>query len=323
MKYLKIIFLTGTFTVLHFFLYGQNEKFSTFQKNLIITQNYKDIIYDSESHDLNFLKINSASSLKTQHYRINNCSTHFPEKLYLNYKAESSKHFFFGLTGGIGFSTGRYIYKSIAAPPALSIRIGAIAGISMDWRASDHFSFQFNALYKEKGDRIKMNEWIKVINENDEEQTEGGTVTAEGFQYTKISYIEASMLPVLVIGDVFEIGVGGFIGYGLNGKKVNDFTIKYDFPEFPIDDESFNNEVPINFILIAPSSIEKNKIYMNRIDYGGYGHLGVRINPIKISFSLSYSMKQLEPDSKLSSLFFEDIDHTYNLTAGLTLSWFF
>ncbi|MBK7096687.1 MAG: outer membrane beta-barrel protein [Saprospiraceae bacterium] len=235
---------------------------------------------------------------------------------------DSDKKFFIGITAGAGLSTCRYDYNSITPPPSFSFRIVPAAGLSVDWRMSRSFSMQMNIMYKEKGDKIDMSKWIDDILKSDTVQSDG-KITADGSITTKLAYIEASLIPTITIANLVEIGAGGFLGYGLSGKEITDYSIKYENYGFPFPDETYNEERKVKYILIAPEEVLENELYINQIDYGLIGHLGVRVNPFKVSLSASYSLKQWEPDSKLSSLFIESFDHTYNLSAHLTLSWFF
>ena len=52
--------------------------------------------------------------------------------------------------------------------------------------------------------------------------------------------------------------------------------------------------------------INKQQLNFNALDYGYVGHLGIRMNPLKLSFGLSYSTRQLEPDSQIFDLFYEN-----------------
>jgi hypothetical protein len=235
---------------------------------------------------------------------------------------DSDKKFFIGITAGAGLSTCRYDYNSVTPPPAFSYRIAPTAGLTMDWRMSESFSMQMNLMYKGKGDKIDMSKWIDDILESDTVQADG-KIIADGSITTKLAYVEASLVPTITIANLVEIGVGGFLGYGLSGKEITDYTIKYENYGFPFPDETYNEEKKVKYILIAPSEVLESELYINQIDYGLIGHLGVRVNPLKVSLSASYSLKQWEPDSKLSSLFIESFDHTYNLSGYLTLSWFF
>ena len=104
---------------------------------------------------------------------------------------------------------------------------------------------------------------------------------------------------------------------------MTDYKVKYNIPDNPLPDQSIYSENQVEFIIIAPESIEEEQLYYNAINYGYIGHLGIRMNPLKLSFGLSYSTRQLEPDSQIFDLFYENPDHIYNLTGMVTLSWFF
>jgi hypothetical protein len=235
------------------------------------------------------------------------------------------KGFFVGISAGGGVATGRYDYKTSAAPPPLSVRFAPTAGINLDWRAARFFALQMNVMYKGKGDRINMDRWAQRIVENetivyDEPVT---IIHGKGYRSTNIHAVEVSLLPVFVIARQFEFGVGAYLGYGLAGKQKSDYTFSYDFSEFPIDDETYKSELPIEFVSLVPESIDEGKLYLNRFDRGVIGHLGLRFNPLKISFDLSVGLRQWEPDSKLAGLFFNNLDHTYNIAGTCTVGWFF
>ncbi len=232
-----------------------------------------------------------------------------------------SNRFLVGLTVGGGLATSRFNYNSTTSPSILSYRIAPAAGLSIDWHMTRHLAWLLNIMYKEKGNRIDMNQWMKDFYSEDTEPSEGNA-TAEGYQMTKLSYLEASFLPVIVLVRTIEIGAGGFAGYGIKGTHNYDYTVKYDFPGFPVPDETFRGEQNAEFVLLAPESFDEDQLYINKIDYGICGHLGIRMNPFKLSFGVSYSTRQWEPDSSLSDMFSDNVDHTYNLTGMVTLSWY-
>ena len=171
--------------------------------------------------------------------------------------------FLFGLTAGAGLSTCRYDYNSVTPPPSFSFRIAPTAGLTMDWRMSRSFSMQMNIMYKEKGDKIDMSKWIDDILESDTVQSDG-KIIADGSITTKLAYIEASLIPTITIANLVEIGAGGFLGYGLSGKEITDYSIKYENYGFPFPDETYNEEKKVKYILIAPSrSFRKRIIYQS------------------------------------------------------------
>lgn len=238
---------------------------------------------------------------------------------------KNGSKFLFGLTAGGGLSTCRYEYNSIAPPPQLSYRFVPAGGIGFDWRMGRIFSLQMNALYKGKGDKIDMGKWMDAIIADTDIPTDTsfeGKIVADGFIETKLAYVELTLVPTFTIGQVVELGFGGYAGYGLTGKEVSDYTIKYENYGFPFPDEVVNEERPVNFFIISPEEIIENKLYVSQIDYGLYGHLGFRMKPFKLSFGVSYSSLSWEPDSRLTDLFIETYDRNYNLTGVLTLSWY-
>jgi hypothetical protein len=235
---------------------------------------------------------------------------------------EHPKRFLMGLTIGGGLATSRFDYKSTASPSILGFRFAPTAGLGFDWRLAKHFSLQMNFMYKEKGNRIDMNQWVDDIYASSPEPTIG-SAEAEGYWETKLSYVEVSFLPVFIIGKTLEIGAGVFAGYGFTGKTVTDYTVKYDIPDFPLPDETFRSEKPVEFFLFIPEGNEEDQFYVNAIDYGYVGHLGFRMNPFKLSLSVSYSARSWEPDSEYSALFSDTVDKTYNLNGMITFSWFF
>lgn len=239
----------------------------------------------------------------------------------INAQNESDKKFLFGLTAGAGASTCRYEYNSVVPPPALSYSIVPAGGISLDWRMGHIFSLQFNTLYKGKGDKIDMAKWIDKIVASDTFQS-GGKIVADGYIETRLAYAEVALIPTFTIANKLEIGVGGFAAYGLTGKEISKYSVKYENYGFPFPDDVYDESRTANFFIISPEELVENELYVNRLDYGYYGHLGLRMNPFKISLGVSYSTNSREPDSKLTDLFIETYDRNYNLTGVLTLSWY-
>lgn len=237
-------------------------------------------------------------------------------------KNENSRKFLVGPTIGYGLATCRFDYPGKAAPPMTSFKPVPNAGLSIDWRIAKSLSLDLDFKYFEKGYKINMNQWVKDINDNDPEGDDIGSSSAEGYTTMKLSYAEMSIYPIIVIANKLEIGAGGFLAYGLNGKRISDYKIIYNWPELSVPDETFQTEKEVEFVDIFPSSVEDSNIYINRFDYGLTGHLGFRINPFKISLGVNYSINQWEPDSKLSGLFLESFEHTYNIAGFLTVSWF-
>lgn len=238
---------------------------------------------------------------------------------------ERTKKFLFGLTAGAGLSTCRYEYNSIAPPPQLSYRFVPAGGIGFDWRMGRIFSLQMNALYKGKGDKIDMGKWMDAIIADTDipaDTSFEGKIIADGFIETKLAYVELSLVPTFTIGQLVELGFGGYAGYGLNGKEVSDYTIKYENYGYPFPDEMVIEERPVNFFILSPEEILENELYVSQVDYGLYGHLGFRMDPFKLSFGVSYGSLSWEPDSRLTDLFIETYDRNYNLTGVVTLSWY-
>jgi hypothetical protein len=234
-----------------------------------------------------------------------------------------TKRFLFGITAGGGLATSRFDYKSVVAPSILSYRLAPVAGLTIDWRLFNSLSFDLNLLYREKGNKIDVNQWFSNIRDNDPEPSIGET-TAEGFSETRLSYFEGSFMPVLVIGRFVEIGAGVFAGYGLTGKRMVDYSVKNsEIPDFLMPGQAVKEEFPAEFILVAPGTEDDEKLYVNALDYGYCGHLGFRMNPFKISFGVTYSTKSWEPAPGLADMFSDNVDFTYNLTGMVTLSWFF
>jgi len=237
-------------------------------------------------------------------------------------KSESRRKFLIGPTIGYGLATCRFDYPGKAAPPLTSFKPVPNAGLCIDWRIAKSLSLDIDFKYFEKGYKIIMNQWVTDINDNDPEGDNIGSSSAEGYTTMKLSYAEMSIYPIIVIANKLEIGAGGFLAYGLNGNRISDYKIIYDWPEHSIPDETFQTEKEVEFVDIFPSSLENSNIYINRFDYGVIGHLGFRINPFKISLGVNYSINQWEPDSKLSSLFLESYEHTYNMAGFLSVSWY-
>jgi hypothetical protein len=237
----------------------------------------------------------------------------------------TNRGLFFGASLGAGAATGRYDYKTTIAPPATSVRFAPAAGFTLDWRLARLFALQMNLLYKAKGDRINMDRWAKDLYAAEPADLNEPVVSisANGYRKTNIHYLEASLVPAFVFADQLEFGLGAYLGYGLAGRQKSDYTLMYDFPDFPFENETYQSELPIEFVSLVPGNIEEGKLYLNRFDYGLAAHFGVRLHPVKISLDLGYGLKQWEPDSKLASIFFNDLNHTYNLTGTLLVGWYF
>jgi hypothetical protein len=238
---------------------------------------------------------------------------------------DTGRKFLFGLTAGAGLSTCRYEYNSIAPPPQLSYRIVPAGGIGFDWRMGRIFSLQMNAMYKGKCDKIDMTKWIDAIVADTDfppDTSFEGKIIADSFIETKLGYVELSLVPTFTIGQLWELGFGGYAGFGLTGKEVSDYTIKYENYGYPFPDEVVNEERLVNFFILSPEEIIDNELYISQIDYGLYGHLGIRMNPFELSLGVSYSSLSWEPDSKFTDLFIETYDRNYNLTGVVTLSWY-
>jgi hypothetical protein len=239
-----------------------------------------------------------------------------------DYNVGKDHRFLFGISAGGGAAAGMYDYINQIPPPEYSYLLVPAFGINLDWRLSRSFALQSNLLYKGKGDRIDMNNLVQKIYSETEHEA-GSSVSAAGYTTTKIGYIEASLLPVVVLGKKVEIGVGGFAAYALNGERKRDFTLSYNFGDIQMPDETYLETQKAKFVTLIQQSEDPEILYFNQIDYGIYSHFGIRLNPLKVSLGVSYSLNTWEPNSKLSGILVQNYDLTRSISAVVLLSWFF
>lgn len=232
-----------------------------------------------------------------------------------------SRKFLFGLTVGGGAAWGRYDFNSPNPPPEFSMLQIPTAGIGIDWRIARPFAIHLNMLYKEKSDRTNMDKWLQTV--ENEDPNLGMTASSSGYILKRLQYLEASIMTVFVFGQRIELGMGAYGAYGFKGQVKTDYTMEYNFEGLGPQTELYQQTIPVEMVLIMPSSVEKDVLYANALDYGLCGHFGLRLNPLKLSLGLQYGMRLWEPDTDLALLLFNSVNHTYNMSATLTLSWFF
>lgn len=233
-------------------------------------------------------------------------------------KPEFKRGFFVGFTLGANAATGIYHFRDKPNPPDLNLRVAPVGGFSFDWRLGRHFSFQMNLLYKGKGDNIKMQDWLdKLPDLSNSSQLIQKTGT--GYIKNTIHYGEFSLLPVITIGKVFQIGAGGYVAAGFAGKEERKYSVKYYYQELLIDENSENVERTMEFVTSYAGS-DLNKRYMRRFDYGLCFHTGLRFLPFNVNITACYGMNPWEPKSDLFSN--AKTNETKNLTGGISLSYY-
>lgn len=205
--------------------------------------------------------------------------------------------FLLGFTAGATVSTGLYEKLDGPKPPTFNPLVFPAGGLTFDWRMSNWFSLQNSFLYKSKSDKINVKSWGEVF----QAELQGNwdpafTLAGEGFVKSDIRYLEWSLCPTFVIARSIEIGLGGFIGVGISGKRTEDYSINYLWNGEPLDSKTVQSEKPAGFSLIYETEeTDPETLPVNRLDYGILGRLGLRLGPMTLGGSLSYSMNPIEP----------------------------
>ncbi len=229
--------------------------------------------------------------------------------------------FLIGFTAGADVSSGIYKYANGPEPPLVNPLVSPGGGITLDWRMARAFSLQTAFLYRGKGDRIDMKLWSDKFYEDVSGVVNPlFTLDGNGIVKTSLHYLEWSLTPTFVFGRRFELGLGGFVAAGINGRAIDDYTIRYYWGGELLEEERYDSDKKVEFVTLFPTSNDPEVKYVNRLDYGVCGHLGLRIHAFTLAAKLSVSLEKWEPNP---SLFGEEADtRTQNVAMMFSVSYF-
>lgn len=237
---------------------------------------------------------------------------------------EGKDRFFgFGLFGGLTAATGWYIYEERPAPPALGMIFTPAAGIKMHFRFGKHFSFGSDLAFRIKGDRIDMGKW----QDQSEKPTDLGEwelleTRLNGDVKTNIGYVEWSLYPAIHPVRGLTIAFGAYAGIGLYGSETADYSIGLFSGDEEIDSENVYGVRTIEFSDYVALEDSETIHYVNRLDYGLMGFIGIGRRPVSVNLGASYGLNPWEPEQTLfSSTVNTDETHPFCLMVDLTY-WF-
>ena len=229
--------------------------------------------------------------------------------------------FLMGFTGGATVSSGNYQFVNGPEPPRFNPLIFPGGGLTFDWRMTKWLSLQNAFLYKAKGDNIDMKLWSEEFYKKLAPFSNPSfSFVGNGFVKTDIRYFEWSLCPNIILGRIVEIGIGGFAAIGLSGKETQDYVVNYLWDGKNFQSDEVNTSRPVEFVFYAPSSDNKDILYINRLDYGLCGRLGFRLGPVTLAGCFSYSLNTWEPDPLLGLQSAQN--QTQNLSGMASLTFF-
>lgn len=158
--------------------------------------------------------------------------------------------------------------------------LGYHLGLVMEMGVNKNLNFVTGLQYISKGGAQDLSE----LEENG--------ITAEGKSILRLSYIEVP-LNLQYEKNHFHIFGGAYLGLGIGGKSINDYTLKVDgFDEFVVDE---NQTIKSTYGEIDPNDLEDDDGAINGIDAGLNLGIGYELGPVLISLGYSMGLIDLEP----------------------------
>jgi hypothetical protein len=205
-----------------------------------------------------------------------------------------------GLQAGLNLATGAYSYQVGPPPPSMSILYGAAAEITLDWRFSRSFTVFTTLSYQVKGDRINMQSWYDRLSEpSDLGEWEALEPLADGSIKTRVGYLEASLSPVIKMGEWVYLGFGAYAAVGINGLETSDYVLSFYLDDLLVDIEQYNRVRYIDFATYLAVEDDEYSRYFNLLDYGILGFLGIGKRPVTLELGVSYGLEYWEPELTL------------------------
>ncbi|MCK4569874.1 MAG: PorT family protein [Bacteroidales bacterium] len=208
----------------------------------------------------------------------------------------------FGPKFGVNFSDYHQDVKDSDDKTDFVYKVGPAVGFAVNIPLNDFLTLQPSLSFSTKGASFDTKKW-----------TDYDQVTAvDGYQRIRVGYFE---LPVnLAAGlDVgsgqLQLFLGPYIGVGISGWIISDYTITYT--DGSSDTEDDNMEIIFKDKL-KKEDFKDNAGYMKPIDYGLNFGFGLQFDPVLINVGYSLGLQNLSTEVEDPDPDFYNDDKIYN-----------
>ena len=211
----------------------------------------------------------------------------YPEKnATINYDLDEGPRFQIGLMGGGTFNAFMYDFGNGIEINPLE-HYGYLAGLYLSYDVSDRMSLVIPATWKRKGD---LTEAAFIFDQDHAIGSSFYEVGASGFISHDLDYIEVPLALNFGLGsnsfNRLSLAIGAFAALGIQGTEQNEYSLAYyDQAQFDFSEQNFSNR-KVDFVQTRSFGDAQTK-YLNRLDYGMYGHAVYRKGSLFIGASLS------------------------------------
>ncbi len=197
-----------------------------------------------------------------------------------NSDIEYESVFSFGIKAGLNFNTIAQSVEDSDDELATVFNNGFHIGVVMDYGFSESLSLTTGLTYITKG--VSRDLEVELNNASN----------VDGSSSITWNYLEIPFHITYKVNDL-QMFAGPYIGLGLGGKLVDDFTITSNGGDtFVVDEES-------TFIAaygeISPGDLEDDEEVFNGMDFGLNIGVGYEVGPVLISLGYSLGLNDLEP----------------------------
>lgn len=197
-----------------------------------------------------------------------------------NSNVESDSDLSFGVKAGLNVNSIGQSVEDSDDKLATTLNTGFHIGLVMDYGFSESLSFTTGLTYISKGVSRDLEDGF------------GDGVSADGSSSITWNYLEIPLHITYKVNDL-QVFAGPYIGLGLNGKIVNDFTITGNGADpFVVDEEITVKPV---YGEINESDLEEDEGAFNGLDFGLNIGAGYQVGPVLISLGYSLGLNDLEP----------------------------
>ncbi len=167
---------------------------------------------------------------------------------------------------------------------SLNLRPGFLIGLVANIPLQDNLSLRSGITFITKGTNIDLEEVYEEISD----------ITVEGKSYLGFSYLEIPIHLDFKMNN-FHLIAGPYIGLGLGGKAVSDFTVTGAGTDLTVDNELTFNPA---FGEVDPDTFGDNEDAFNALDIGLNLGVGYQTGPVLISVEYSYGFGNITPKYK-------------------------
>ena len=188
--------------------------------------------------------------------------------------------FSFGVKAGLNFNNISQSLEDSDDEIGTLFNTGFHIGVVMDYGFSESWSFTTGLTYITKGVS------------RDFEDVFDDEVSVEGSSSLTWNYLEIPLHITYKVNNL-HVFAGPYIGLGLGGKLVDDFTLTFDGADpFVVDEESTFKPA---FGEISENDLEEDEEAFNGMDFGLNLGVGYQVGPVLISLGYSLGLNDIEP----------------------------